>query len=637
MKIGKYKLASLVIAATIGLGVSSQTVSAKKKDSDKGYDIQKILDKLNGKGSKLSPKKTIIIDVFLKPKNEAKLSSQIYAVNTPGTSDFKHFYTPQRFAQEFGQSEQTANQFKRYFTKYKLSTHRYQNGLVLRIKGKVSNINRALNTNLQTARYHENPVQFSAKKPKMPKSLSQHVLAILGITNFNPKANMAKFINHKKQKQAQHKQKVFSKYAPTKFTRHYNLDSLSSQGQEGQGQTMGIITFAGFNKQDVSHFWKHENVPASTKRVSIKKLANPVATTSDTKTNKLETTLDVEQAGAVAPKANVRVYQANFNDVGLVNTFATAFDENKAQSLSMSWGISEYMTHYLKTHKMWTPEYAKIMNIILAQGALQGVSTFVASGDSGAYNQGVGGKIGPFSIPNFNTYANFPSDSPWVTSTGGTTLPFKKKLAKDLSIDVKRERTWGGDYMYPAFQKRRSFFTKNIKNALLLTKIFAGGGGGISSLYNTPLYQEQVPGVNTFNARQYLSITLQPKINPVLVSGTDYGRNYPDLSANADPMTGYQMYQKSLGGWNVIGGTSVVAPQFSGATAVMNSGRTSRMGFWNPQIYKLAQDKINTPFTVLDSTTNNSNLYYTGQPGKPYNQASGLGTVNFEKLFSTFK
>ncbi|KRN26527.1 hypothetical protein IV38_GL001519 [Lactobacillus selangorensis] len=61
------------------------------------------------------------------------------------------------------------------------------------------------------------------------------------------------------------------------------------------------------------------------------------------------------------------------------------------------------------------------------------------------------------------------------------------------------------------------------------------------------------------------------------------------------------------------------------------------MGFWNPQIYKLAQDKDKTPFTVLDSDSNNSNLYYVGQPGKVYNQATGLGTVNFEKLYDAYQ
>jgi hypothetical protein len=70
------------------------------------------------------------------------------------------------------------------------------------------------------------------------------------------------------------------------------------------------------------------------------------------------------------------------------------------------------------------------------------------------------------------------------------------------------------------------------------------------------------------------------------------------------------------------------------ANAVMNSGRTTSIGFWNPQIYKFAQ-QADSPFTVLDGM-NNHNLYYTGQPGKLYNQATGLGTIDFDKLSRKF-
>ncbi|WP_279404031.1 hypothetical protein [Secundilactobacillus kimchicus] len=68
---------------------------------------------------------------------------------------------------------------------------------------------------------------------------------------------------------------------------------------------------------------------------------------------------------------------------------------------------------------------------------------------------------------------------------------------------------------------------------------------------------------------------------------------------------------------------------------MMNSGLNAPIGFWNPQIYKFAQSS-DSPFTPLDSITNNDNLYYTGQPGKLYNQATGLGTINFDKLYSNF-
>lgn len=628
LKAKKLLLAGLTGAAVFLLLAPSASAASKKKSAGSDpYGINKILKKLMAK-KKVSPKKHVQLDIFLKPQNQKQLTDEIYNVNTPGKPSFKQFYTPASFRAKFGQPAKVTGQYKTYLTKYHLKSHVFANGLIIKVSGTAKNVNKAFSTNLETAKYHENPVQFSSKKPKMPTALADNVLAVLGITNLNTKAGgLAK----KTKKKAKGPEK---KYSPSKFTKRYQLQPLYDKGYQGQGQTVGIITFAGLKKSNVTHFWKSEGVNSSSKRISVKKIASPSSQTTDTPENQVETTVDAEQAGAVAPKANVRVYQANFSDVGMVNAFATAFDENKAGSLSISWGTNEYLTHYLKNNRLLTPVYGQVMNIVMAQGALQGVSTFAASGDSGALAQGIGGKIGPISLPNYSTYAFFPADNPWVTTTGGTTLPFSKQIKKGVKVSVDKERAWGGDYLFNAYFKGRNNMLNNIK---LYSYATAGGGGGISHLYNTPQYQEGVPGVNTFNARQYISNLLQPRKSPVLVSGTDYGRNYPDISADADPLTGYDVYDKAMGGWQVSGGTSFVAPQFNGATAVMNSGKGTRMGLWNTQIYQLAQDKAKTPFTVMDSTTNNSNLYYTGQPGKVYNQATGLGTVNFEKLYDSYQ
>ena len=133
--------------------------------------------------------------------------------------------------------------------------------------------------------------------------------------------------------------------------------------------------------------------------------------------------------------------------------------------------------------------------------------------------------------------------------------------------------------------------------------------------YLTPTgYQTIVPGLIeptawTFNPR------------PAVTSGTGSGRAVPDVSADADPYSGYLLYSPSFaqagdpvleGGW---GGTSFVAPQLNGSTAVIDSALGHRVGFWNPRIYAAAQG-TGSPFTELDQAgTGNDNLYYTGTPG----------------------
>ena len=124
--------------------------------------------------------------------------------------------------------------------------------------------------------------------------------------------------------------------------------------------------------------------------------------------------------------------------------------------------------------------------------------------------------------------------------------------------------------------------------------------------------------------------------------GFGSGRAVPDVSADADPYSGYLLYEPSFagigqpalqGGW---GGTSFVAPQLNGSTAVIDSYLGHRVGFWNPAIYAAAAG-ADSPFTQLNqASTSNDNIYYTGNPGQAYNQGAGLGYPNLTELAGDF-
>ncbi len=151
--------------------------------------------------------------------------------------------------------------------------------------------------------------------------------------------------------------------------------------------------------------------------------------------------------------------------------------------------------------------------------------------------------------------------------------------------------------------------------------------------------------------------------NPSLGSGSSTGRGVPDLSTNADPQTGYAVYDPTLfaadGGFEQYGGTSFVSPQLNGTTAVIDSYVGHRVGFWNPKIYAFANG-ASSPFTPLNDTTafsgkqylfqtnlkgvskalpgvfSNNNEFYTGKPGTTWNPASGLGIPNLTALAKDF-
>lgn len=613
---GRLILASLLIGLAGYGGVQAQaaettTVATPYRESE--------LSNLK-QAKQVSAGKTITLDLVLKTRNSGKLTSTALAVNTEGNKQFKKYLTPKQFRQKFGQSTTTTKRLTTYFKAHHLKVTTYNNGLIMQLKGSASAVNKTFATKLKTARYRGEKIQYSKKTPKLPKNVAKPIKAVVGITNMVKLSSLADTSSTSSDGPT-------SDGAPQNFLKRYDATAKATQGNEGKGQTVGIISFGKVVKSDITDFWSAEGISSSASRISVKAIGGDNVWGNVDPGNG-ETALDVEQAGSIAPKAKIRVYTASLSDVGWLNSFAGAFAENKASSLSLSWGLSEGVLQSLNKYHLLTPLYGTVMSTLLAQGATQGVSTFAASGDTGAYGE----SLKRDGSTTEGIYANFPANNPWVTATGGTTLPSEGMLANGATIKINQERTWGGDYLFDAYQKDKVFFTKHDD---LMGMLQGGSGGGISTLYSTPAYQKGVSGVNTYNARQYLTADGLPNLNTSLIQGEASGRNYPDVVADADPLTGYDSYTRA-DGWSVIGGTSVVAPQFAAMTAVINSNRGKRMGLWNPQIYKLAQTS-DSPFTRLDAATNNSNLYYVGQPGKTYNQAAGLGTVNFGKLAKEFR
>ena len=75
-----------------------------------------------------------------------------------------------------------------------------------------------------------------------------------------------------------------------------------------------------------------------------------------------------------------------------------------------------------------------------------------------------------------------------------------------------------------------------------------------------------------------------------------------------------------------------MAPQFNGSTVVIDSYLGHRIGLWNPSVYSFAAGG-DSPVTPLNQVgTGNDNIFYTGNPGQLYNEATGLGVPNLAKL-----
>jgi subtilase family serine protease len=114
-------------------------------------------------------------------------------------------------------------------------------------------------------------------------------------------------------------------------------------------------------------------------------------------------------------------------------------------------------------------------------------------------------------------------------------------------------------------------------------------------VYQAPntLYQLLTAGVQTSQPGQTWSEVDTTPAQTLFVFPAHFrGRNLPDVSLNADPLTGYIVfYTSDVTGFAVlhsIGGTSFVGPQLAGITALLAQNAGHRLGLLNPLLYGLA-------------------------------------------------
>lgn len=634
MRRWKKKLLTLVAAGTLVIGVipgiSHAATGTDKVEISQGVGSQ-ILEDANYFGD-LAPDTQVTIDIILKIQNQDALESYINETVTPGTKNFRHYVSVGQFKDYFAPNSDQVNLITNYLKAFGIDSKVYPNNLVITAKGTVGQFNKAFSVDIQKAVYKGKAFHATKRAPQAPKTIADNILCVLGLSDYSSLVSNAIKQPETITPKDQNTHNGPLSLSPQDLINQYNVEPLYGKGVTGAGQTIGIVSLADFNLQDPYTFWDQMGIHVKPDRLKKIYVDDGIDWNGYD-----ETTLDIEQSGALAPHADIRAYLAPNSDTGFVDGVAQAITDNKVQSLSVSWGQSEAVIDYATQMKQETPEYAETFNQLFMEAAAQGISTFASAGDAGAYDNAR--QAGISGIPNiYQLTVDNPADSPYITAAGGTTLPWQITTSSGMTIRVNQERAWGWDYLGPYF----------LSKGLDPSTLVEGGGGGFSAFFKTPDYQEGVKGVNTFTAVQdfsfsddLLSVT-GFNSDPSATTGGGTGRNLPDLSMDADPYSGYLVYLSDPGApgqnskYKVYGGTSLVSPQLNGITALINSVNGSRIGFWNPQIYRFAAQS-HSPFHPLnDSGTTNDNLFYTGTPGTIYNQATGLGTPDVTALAHDF-
>jgi kumamolisin len=226
----------------------------------------------------------------------------------------------------------------------------------------------------------------------------------------------------------------------------------------------------------------------------------------------------------------------------------------------------------------------------------------------------------------------------YASDSGQPSQRYGNHRSRRHNINVPTERAWSWDYLEPLC------VALDAADPIECGTFAVGGGGGVSIDFTIPLYQLLIPGVQSTQPGQkwVLSGDLDglPAISTPLPAHFP-GRNVPDLSFNADPQTGYLiLYTSDINGLEVLqgGGTSFVAPQLNGVTALLGQSlHGQRIGLLNYPAYALALtgQAYRGPHAPLHVINAGDNGFYQARNG--YSPAVGLGTMDIANFAQFLK
>jgi uncharacterized protein (TIGR03437 family) len=520
----------------------------------------------------------VVLLVKRSAAQQTELDQLLADQQNPSSPQFHRWLTPEEFGNRFGLSTDDLSKVAAWLSSEGFTiqeTARGRNWIAF--GGNAGQVSKSLHVPIHRMEVEGRTHFANTADPSVPDALSGVVEGFLGLDDFRPKPYAVRAApnytigpNHY--------------MAPEDFGTIYNVAPLYQSGLDGTGQSIAVVGQSAVMLSDIRTFRTRFNLPANDPKIMLYGTTDPGYTDAQ-----IEGNLDLEWAGAIAPKATIYYVYGPSAFAAMV----AVVNANLAPVISVSYGGCE---------SGYRPSYYRS---IAQQANAQGITIVAASGDSGAAGCDPQGAE-PFAAQ--GRMVALPSALPEVTGIGGTQF-----------ADA------GGTYWAARnsanYGSALSYIPETAWNESDATGL-GSTGGGASQYYPQPVWQT----------------------GPAVPA--DGARHVPDLALNSALHTPY--YVTYYGGGVAVGGTSAAAPSMAGILALLNqyravNGLATQLGLGNinPQLYRLAQS---APAAFHDVTSGDNIVPCSqGSPdcltgsygyvaGAGYDMTTGLGSVDAYNL-----
>ncbi len=477
---------------------------------------------------------TVSLSFGLKVRDPASLARLIASGQT---------VSPEAYAAEFGPDPSAARAAVAWLQQLGFTaTWRTGSGLIA-ADGPAPRASTLLQVDIESFRLADGTTFYATlDEPRLPPQLARAASSVSGLDNYRGARVLAVRRGG---------------LTPTDVLAFYNFKPLRDAGLDGTGQTIVLPEIDDLpNLDDLNKFATEFGLPPFDSLLTVKR--DPSWGTPEKPQG--ETVLDLEIIHEVAPQAKLVIYLSAPDFGHGDRAFDQMVTDHLGSIISESLGACEPDTS--SGHR---DAYAAIQDRAIAEG----MSHFVASGDSGAYTCG----------QDQPPAGSFPSTLPTVTAVGGTTV----------------------------FESQQGTYYKEIAWGAPLDE--SGSGGGPSQFYAAPDYQKNV------------------------ISSPGQGmRQVPDVAADADPSTGFHIVfggqDGQVGGTSAA--TPLWAGTIALVNQDLIKKGLREVGFANPALYWMGQNSSTLPARPFHDVTTGNNLAYDAGTGWDF--ATGWGSMDAAAL-----
>jgi kumamolisin len=334
-------------------------------------------------------------------RDEAALDTSVRDIYTPSNARFRQYMSKDEWMTSHAPLQDDIDRVVAYLVANGFAVPRIAgNRLLLEFNGTVGQFQTAFGPRLHLLQKivgHDGQVYGTAEKLTVPKFVADRISAIL-TADLLPETGT--LLGEAGQVTTTPPPNALTAQSPARLATSYGTEAMMASGNRGAGETIGIVVGATFKFKDLQSFWQGFGITRSDPTV--------VKVVPGTITRFLETTIDIQWAGAMAPQAGLIVYEGpDIRESSLLYVYNEAVARNQVTVLTTSFAHRETSVSAAER---------KMYEKITKQAAAFGITCVAASGNS--------------------KDVDVPGSSPYVTAVGGTVL------RSDSSGNRTSEQAW---------------------------------------------------------------------------------------------------------------------------------------------------------------------------------------------------